>query len=147
MRLPAFFKSKSLRNIAVGCALLAFLFLIFKAGEFAGYRRGHFSSSWADSYHRNVGVPVSGFLRGVSGKASFAGHGAYGPIVKIEDSTLTVQGRDNAQKLVNLSPSVTIRISGRTATQSDLNIGDRIVVIGPTNQEGRIEAKFIRVLR
>ena len=134
MRFSALFTSRIFRNIVLGCALFAFLFVVFKTGESAGYREANILSRW------NFRGPAGRFLHGFSRSASVSAHGAYGPITKIDGSMIVIQGRDKTKKTVVVLPGAVIRRSGGNMTQADLKIGDRIVAIGATNQEGRIEA-------
>lgn len=147
MQVHNFFQSKKFKCTLGGIAMLAILLAVFKAGEFMGYRKADFSYRWAENYHRNFGGPVGGFLRGFQSRTSLGGHGSYGPIIKIEPSLLTIQGRDHTEKIIKLFPATVIRRSGETIAPSDLKVDDRIVVIGAPNSDGQIEAKFIRVFR
>ena len=44
-----FFQSKPFKILAVGILALIVLLLVFKAGEFVGYRKARFSYKWGEN--------------------------------------------------------------------------------------------------
>lgn len=121
-----------IKKIIVGIIIVL---VAFGAGTFVGMRRANFSMRWAENYQRNFGEP------------RFNAHGISGQIIKIEGSTLVINGRDNVEKIILTTASTTIngfRINLKTA---DLKAGDNIIVIGNPNDTGQIEARFIRLMR
>jgi hypothetical protein len=73
-------------------------------------------------------------------------HGAIGKIIKKELPTIIVQDKDNTEKVVLIKADTQIQKIKEKATQADLKIDDFIVVIGTPNEQGQIEAKFIRIM-
>lgn len=73
-------------------------------------------------------------------------YGTAGAIVKIEGSNLIISGRDNIEKSILVSTSTIIRMYQDTLHPADLKAGQQITVIGSPNNQGQIEAKFIRLL-
>jgi len=87
-------------------------------------------------------LPIKDF----SGKEFIDAHGTYGQIVKVTSSTLIVKGRDNVEKIVVVNDDTSIMRLRGVIKISGLKINDNIIVIGEPNEQGQIEAKFIRFL-
>lgn len=145
------FQSKKFKIALVAIGALIVLLLVFKAGEFVGYRKARFSYKWGENYNRNFAGPRSGFFGnfGLSfgDKDYINAHGTFGSIIKIDGSTLIVKGSDNVEKTILISDTTTITSRRETIKAGDLKIDDRVVVIGSPNEQGQIEAKLIRVFR
>ncbi len=146
MDLKDFIKSKPYLAIALLVAVIAVLFLTFSAGMFVGFHKARFSYQWGENYHKNFGGPQGGFLEGFRGKDLIDANGVAGQIMKIDNSTLVIRGRDDVEKIVAIKNDSVIKRFNETVKLSDLKIDDLIVVIGEPNNSGQIEAKFIRVL-
>ena len=129
--------------------LIVFL-LIFKLGIAVGYQKAAFSYRWGENYHRNFGGPKGGFMREfnqeISGGDFIGGHGTFGQIISIADSELVVRGKDNVEKIIVVNENTDIRRFRDTIQIEDLIVDEPIVVIGEPNDQGQIEAKFIRIM-
>ena len=133
--------------VAVACLVgLAVLVGTFSLGVFVGYHKARFSYAWGENYHRNFGGPMGGLFQDFSGKEFIDAHGTFGQIVKVNSSTLVVKGRDSVEKIVVVKDNTSIMRLRDSIKILDLKINDNIVVIGEPNEQGQIEAKFIRFL-
>ena len=145
------FQSKTFKRVLIGLGALIVLLLVFKAGEFVGYRKARFSYKWGENYQRNFAGPRGGFFgnfgRGFGDRDYTNAHGTFGSVIKIDGSTLIVKGSDNVEKTVLVSDKTTITSRRETIKTSDLKVDDRIAIIGSPNEQGQIEAKLIRVFR
>lgn len=147
------FQSGKFKMALIAIATVIVLLLVFKAGEFVGYKKAGFSYRWAENYHRNFGGPREGFFRDFDGKDYINAHGISGSIIKIDSlasssqATLIIKGDDNVEKTILVSDKTTIISRRETIKASDLKADDRIVVIGSPNEQGQIEAKLIRLFR
>ena len=141
------FKSRGLKiTIAIiGCLII--LLLVFKVGEFVGYNKANFSLKWAENYHRNFGGPNSGFGKDFPGPGpGFAsGHGFFGTLLKVDGDNMVVQGPDNIEQTISVSGTTTVMGAGGNLKISDLKIGSRLDAIGTPDNQGNIQAKFVRV--
>ncbi len=138
-----------LKWIITGLAGFIIIVLVFGAGVWVGGEKARFSYYWAESYHKNFGGPRPGFLgdwQNFPAGDFIEGYGAFGEIIKIDDSMLVVKGRDNVEKIILIKDNTTIERFRDTIKITDLKIGEYIVVIGEPNNAGQIEAKFIRLL-
>lgn len=136
-----------LKWIIVGLVCFVLVILAFGAGVKVGTSKAKFSYRWAESYHKNFGGPRGGFVddwRRFPAGDFISGHGAFGEIIEINDSGFVVRGRENVEKVVITNEETTIT-KGRETIKNGLKVGDRVVVIGSPNEEGKIEAKLIRV--
>jgi hypothetical protein len=153
-----FFQSKTFRIGLIFIGALIVLLLVFKAGVFVGYKKAQFSYRWGENYHRNFAGPRSGFFgdfrRGLGDRDYINAHGTFGSIIKIDPAagsgqaaTLIVKGSDNTEKTILVSDKTTIKSRREAIKIKDLKVDDRIVIIGSPNEQGQIEAKFIRLFR
>ncbi len=61
-RLNIFFRSPTLRRIAIGIGVSALVLFIFQVGIIVGSRRAVFGYHWQENYRRNFGGERRGFL-------------------------------------------------------------------------------------
>jgi len=128
--------------------LIVFVLILvaFGFGVRIGVIKATYSYRWADNYHRNFGGPADGFWGNVEQfpAGDFMGaHGVFGDVIEVKDGSVVIQTPDNKENVVVLGSDTTI--TKGTKTLQTLQVGDHITVIGTPNQEGQIEAKFIRV--
>jgi hypothetical protein len=144
-----FLKSKIIIIVIVILFSLALLVGTFSAGMAVGYRKARFSYAWGENYHRNFGGPREGFLgniRDFVGGDFIEGHGAFGQIVKIDNQTIILKGRDNVERIITVKDDTSLERFRESIKLIDLKIDDYIIVLGSPNNLGQIEAKFIRVM-
>ncbi|MFA5827539.1 MAG: hypothetical protein WC839_03535 [Candidatus Paceibacterota bacterium] len=140
------FESKVLVGFLYGIGTIIIIVLIFSAGISIGFHKASFGRNWGDNYERNFGFGM------MSGRQMFNNnnfpnaHGAVGKILKIELPTIIVQDKDSIEKVVLIKNNTEIQKMMQKITISDLKIDDYIVVIGNPNEQGQIEAKFIRIM-
>lgn len=67
-----------------------------------------------------------------------------GEITAIDDKTMTVKFQDGSSKIVLLSTTTTINKSVEAST-SDLQVGTKVSVFGPQNQDGSITGQNIEL--
>jgi hypothetical protein len=119
--------------------------LVFQLGVFVGLRKGGFSNTWGKNYGQNFGLPPKGPLGAFEGKEFFGGHGVAGEVIKIEEKSLVIKGRDGLEKIVNILANTIIREGGKTLKLSEIKIYQEVVIIGAPNPDGTVSAKMIRV--
>lgn len=146
MDINKLFQSKTFKIILISVAALIVLLSVLAAGMFIGFKKAGHSYSWGENYYQNFGGPSRGFPGDFAGKDFMGGHGVDGQIIKIDGSTLLIEGRDNVEKIVLIKEDTLIRRLRETIKLSDLKVDEQIVVIGQPNDVGQVEAKLIRVL-
>jgi hypothetical protein len=139
-----FFESKLLFKILCGIGIVVIAFLIFYAGVTVGLSKASFGKAWGENYERNFGFGPDRPLLGANDFPN--ANGAIGKIIKIELPTIIVQDKDNTEKVILIKSDTKIEEMRQAVTANDLKINDFIVVIGSPNNQGQIEAKFIRVM-
>ena len=132
MDINNFLKQKSFKIIALAVGAVILLLLVFGTGVKVGTLKAHYSYKLAENYHRNFGDFINA-------------HGTSGLIIKIDGSTLIVKSGDNVEKTILISDQTTITSRRKTIKAGDLKVDDRVVIIGSPNEQGQIEAKFIRL--
>lgn len=136
-----------LKRVIIGLAGFIVIILIFGAGVKVGTLKARYSYRWADNYHKNFAGPRGGFLgdwRSFPSGDFIGGHGAFGEIIELSDSSFVIKGREDIEKIIVITEETIIK-KGRETIQDGLVVGNRVTVIGSPNEEGQIEAKLIRV--
>jgi hypothetical protein len=138
------FESKFSTRILIGIGTVIVVLLVFSAGMAVGFHKASFGHAWEENYERNFGMNPS---RSMFGRDNFPNaHGAIGKIIKVELPTIIVQDKNNTEKVVLIKDDTQIQEMMRNIKSSDLSINDYVVIIGSPNNQGQIEAKFIRVM-
>lgn len=145
-KLVRVFESKVFVGVLYGIGIVIVLVLIFSAGISVGFHKASFGRAWGENYEKNFGMrpnfPGPGFGQDKMPNA----HGAVGKIIKIELPTIMVQDKDNTEKVVLIKDDTKIQAVQKEIKNTDLKLDDFIVVIGSPNDQGQIEAKFIRLM-
>ncbi|HUX35560.1 MAG TPA: hypothetical protein VMV71_00840 [Candidatus Paceibacterota bacterium] len=140
----SFIKSK---KFVFTVAALIVLLLVFRLGMSFGYNRALFGAEWGQNYYKNFygsKSPVSP-VSGITDKGFLGMHGTVGTIIDLTSSTMSVKGQDNVERSVAIDGDEAIRKGSAEISVADLRIGDNVAVIGGPNENGQIEARFIRV--
>jgi hypothetical protein len=128
-------------------AILLAALLVFAGGVAVGYRKAEFSNGWNDSYAAHFARPGSPFEPMVGdGDDSPNPHGAFGEVVAIHEPVITIKGPTEAEKNVIIGAQTGIRKLHSPASTTDIMIGDTVVVIGEPDDQGQIDASFVRIL-
>ena len=146
MELKEIIKSRLYIVIILSLAAILFLVLTFGVGMYVGFHKARFSYQWGENYHKNFGGPRGGFLEGFGGKDLIDANGIAGQVIKINNSTLVIKGRDNTEKIILVKEDTIIMRFKESVKLVDIKLDDFIVAIGEPNDQGQIEAKFIRTL-
>jgi len=155
-----YFQSKTFKRIFCIVGILIIALVIFQAGMFVGFKKARGSYKWAENYERNFGGRFMEHGGKMGGKKGFFpsmpmgaqrgdfqnSHGVVGRVIKVALPTFAVSDRDNIEKVVIIKNDTNIARFHETATSTDLKTNDSVVVIGTSNDNGQIEAKFIRIM-
>lgn len=140
------FGSKVLKiTLGVIGALIVAL-LVFEVGFEVGSRKAGFSCHWGENYRRNFGGQTQGFLKEFKNEDLVGAHGVFGKIIKIDGQEIVIQDRGNVEKIVIVKDDTVIQRFRGTVNLTDLKVDDQVVIIGEPNTDGKIEARFIRIL-
>ncbi|MEI8249056.1 MAG: hypothetical protein WCG07_00995 [Candidatus Taylorbacteria bacterium] len=123
--------------------------LIFGAGVFVGYHKARFSNTWDTNYTRGVGMmnrSPSLFAPFLNDADDVNPHGTIGTIVSIKLPLIMVKGQSEAEKVIVVGSSTRIRVMHTIGSTDDLKVGEFITSIGNPNDQGQIEASFIRIM-
>ena len=139
-----------LKLVIIGLIGFVVLIIVFGAGVKVGTLKARYSYRWAENYHKNFAGPRGGFFgdwREFPAGDFISGHGVFGSIIKIDGNTLIIKEENNIEKTVLILDKTTVTSRRETIKSNELKIDDRIIVIGSPDDQGQIEAKFIRVIR
>ncbi len=138
------FESKILVKFLYVIGIIIIAILIFSAGISIGFHKAGFGRDWGENYERNFGMRPDRMMFG--GNNFPNAHGATGKIIKIELPTIIVQDKYNTEKVILIKDDTQIQETMQNIKMSNLAVDDYIIVIGTPNEQGQIEAKFIRVM-
>ena len=124
------------RKVLIVLGVLMVLSLVFRIWMFAGHRRAEFM-------YRGHGFPSAHsmphfLIRG--------GNGVVGSVSSVALPSFTVILRDGITAKILTASTTVIRNDSGDASSTALTPGEMVVVIGDSNQNGAVDAKFIRVL-
>lgn len=139
---------KTIKKIILICLILVFIFLIFSLGVLVGETKARFYYSWLGNYHNNFRGPKMNFKDFENFPPQFnlmRGHGLFGEIIQIKDNDLVLKDENGIEKVIILSDNTLIKKNFLNLTKENLKNGDKIMVIGSPNDQGQVEAKFIRI--
>jgi len=143
------FQSKTFKKVVIGIVVAFLVLLILGIGMMIGFKKASFSFRWGENYHKNFGGPKQGFfgeMNQAMGGDFIEGHGVFGEVVKIENSTLIIKGGDNIEKIVLIKDDTSIMRGREKINIFDLETNNFVVVIGEPNDDGQIEAKILRLM-
>ena len=144
INLKKVFDSKLFTRFLYGVGGALVVSVIFSAGILVGFHKASFGRAWGEHYIDNFGTG-DGSTMGINQHFPNA-HGAIGKIIKIELPTIIVQDRDNTEKVVLISDDTDIENGRAEATSADLQLNNFVVVVGAPDDQGQIEAKFMRII-
>ena len=139
---------KTKRLLWILCAVLAVL-VGFGLGIIVGYRRAVFAANWNRNYYPNFyGAPSSGVMMGMGPAQAppFNPHGVVGEVIDIGSSSLSIKDSDDNEQSVFVASATPIREMNNTISLSAVEVGDQVTIIGEPNDNGQVEARFIRVV-
>ena len=121
---------------------------VFALGLNIGFRKAGFTYSWASHYKSNFGAPQTAqLIPPPPSNGYFNPHGVFGQILSANGTTsVIIKDSDSNEKTILLSPGAVIRQDYQTILPQNLKAGEQIVVIGEPNDQGQIQAKFIRII-
>lgn len=142
------FQSKKFTKTLCGVGVVVAVLFVFQAGVFVGYKKASFSHRWGDNYHRAFGERKhKGFFYKSAFQKDFSvAHGSVGKIISISLPSITIEDSDNTEKIALISDKTIIRRFRETINPTDLRTNDFAVVIGSPDDQGRIEARLIRIM-
>jgi hypothetical protein len=160
MEMEKVVKSSYFKWTLIVIAALIVVMGAFRLGMMVGFRKANFAYSWDENYPRNFGGPRPGMMMGGfdrrdrdfggfkpfnDGRFMMNPHGAAGKIVSVASSTFAIKGEDNIEKTVIIGKDTSIVERRQDLSITDLKTGDEVMVLGDPNEQGQINAKFIRI--
>lgn len=154
-------KAQSFKSVGIIFLALFVLLVTFSAGVQVGLHKARFSHAFGENYERNFagmkddprgGGPDFGGERlrmrpEMFGPGEFRNaHGVAGEILSLSGDSLVIKGRDNQESTVRITDTTIINRGPDTIQQSDLKVGDKLVVVGKPGEDGVIGAHLVRVL-
>ncbi|HEY1041199.1 MAG TPA: hypothetical protein VGE63_00535 [Candidatus Paceibacterota bacterium] len=121
---------------------------IFRMGAAYGFRKASFGQSWHNNYIQNFGPrpgPRGGKMVIIRNEFPNT-HGTMGRVLAVDLPNITVEDRDNTEKVITISNTTSIKNMRDDGKPEDIKVDSVIVVIGEPSEDGTIAAKLIRIL-
>ncbi len=137
-----------LKWVIIGLLVIVVIVLIFGVGLLVGEKKSKFSYRWAEQYHKMFAGPQAGFFgdwRSFPRGEFTEAHGAFGEIIEMKENEFVIKGRGDVEKVILITDKTIIQKGREKVKKEDLKVGNFVVVIGSPNEEGKIEAKMIRI--
>ncbi len=116
----------------IGMGIVLSVALVFGAGFFVG------------RFTERNALPIAPLLeRSFPGAGS---HGATGAIETIQDKIITLKVRDGTSRQIVTDNATRFERNLRKISISDLKAGDRIIVVGTPDVQGKLKARVIRII-
>ena len=143
-----FFQSKKFTQALYGVGVAIAVLFVFQAGVFVGYKKASFSHRGGDNYFRAFGERKHKgiFYKDALQKDFSVAHGSMGKIISLDLPSFVIENSDNTEKIALISEKTVVRRFRETISPAELNIDDFVVVIGSPDDQGRIEARLIRLM-
>jgi len=146
MNTNEFFKSSKFKALLCTIALFLGAVIIFEAGVAVGYHRAAFAYQWNENYFRDSHDPRSFFAVFSRDADDPNPHGAIGQVVSVNLPEFMVKGPDSPEQIVVTGPGTAFRLFHGDGTSTDLKAGQQVIVIGSPNDQGDIQASFVRIM-
>jgi hypothetical protein len=124
---------------------LVFLLLFFRLAFNLGVRKGAYACKWSENYHRNFGGP-SGENMMMDKDPSMPSHGVFGQVIGTATDTLIIKQNDGVETSVAVTDDTIIELLHQRVPLHEVHLYETVVVIGQPDENGRIEATFVRIL-
>ncbi|HEY5220806.1 MAG TPA: DUF5666 domain-containing protein [Candidatus Paceibacterota bacterium] len=140
-------QSKKVRAVLWILGGLIALFVVFGLGIAVGYDRAGFAAGFDRNYYRIFfGGTPGGPIGLMAPPMPSATHGVVGTIIDVGTSTISVTDQENNEQSIMVSLGTVIRDGDSDSAIGDMVVGDQIAVIGEPDNDGQIEARFIRII-
>lgn len=159
MEIKEFSQSKTFRVVVIVVGVFLVALVSFATGVKVGFHKAKFSYAFGENYERNFVGDRRGMMSGGRGgmmerfgffdrldERDFRNaHGLVGEILSVTADTLIVKDRDGQENSVAITSNTLVKRGRDTLAAGDLQVGDRIVVIGQPSEKGVVNADLIRV--
>jgi hypothetical protein len=149
------YENKNLKIAAMIVGGLLLVLIIFAAGVGVGLKKARFSFRWGENYERNFMGPrpsfgdpgfMDGMMRSFEGRDFRNPHGLSGTIISVSNNNLIIKDNDGKENTVGVTDKTIIKKAPLDNLKlSDLQIDDRVVVMGRPEDSGVVDAILIRV--
>jgi hypothetical protein len=117
--------------------------IVFQVGFIVGFHEASFEVRWQANYGRNFAGPL-GNPADLDDRLPNP-HGAFGTVTSVEFPTFTIVGPRETEKVIRMGSSTILRSGFDTVSTDAVRVGEEAVVIGTPNNQGEIDATFIRL--
>lgn len=145
-KIKALYTHRKLRVASYSIGGLFILGLTFQLGVLVGYHKANFARNWGDHYNKNFGMERPDSMRGMMHGKFPNAHGATGKVISLSLPTFVILDRDGIEKSIIITDKTIIKNGMNNASSSELKSDSMVMVLGDPTQDGKVEAKLIRIM-
>ncbi len=142
------------KRILVAVLVLLVALGIFQAGVFVGYKKASVHYRIGEQYYgqmmrkgdRPRGDKSGQMMRGMMPPVFPGTNGIVGEVVSVGTSSIVVADPNGIEKVVLIGTTVPVKRFKEKIKVSEVNAGDRVVIIGASSATGEIQAELVRVM-
>lgn len=143
-----FFTSKIVFGVLIGLGACVLLLGSFALGVTIGQRKAAHLCAWGQNYDQMFGPqrhgpPLARFP--FNSAETPESQGVFGKVLSVSGSDIVVQGKDNVEQNVLVTTSTVIRNGAGQGSLQGIHPDVQASVFGPSNAQGQIEARLIRI--
>ncbi len=144
---PIYKTPNFLKGLLIGVVTIIVLLGVFQLGMIVGSRKANFAYQRFGLYTSGgpEGMPRIGMM-GLPLPGSFDPHGATGVVISNDgQKRMIIKGPDGSEKIVIFSTTTDVQEGAQAIPPSQIPDDKHVVIFGNPDEQGQIEAKFIRV--
>lgn len=143
-RAKAWVRSENFKFVAMITVAILALILAFQAGMAFGFHRASFTYRLDQNYGRTFGRTTDRLM--LPGPQAPGGHGAFGKIVSVSDSSILIAADNHPEQQVTFGADTLIKDLDANASSTALTAGSYVIVFGDPTDAGSIDARLIRIV-
>lgn len=135
-----------IKGLITGVVILIILLGVFQLGVFVGSRKAGLAFRRFELFSNMPGGPPRHGPMGLPLPGTFESNGAVGSVILNDGQRMILKGFDGSEKVIVYSTTTEIQDGQNTLQPTDIPENKRIVIFGRPDENGQIEARFIRLL-
>lgn len=142
---PVYKAPNFIKGLLIGVITIIVLLGVFQLGMFVGSRKANFAYQRFGLYSGGPDMPQIGMM-GLPLPGNFDPHGATGVVISNDgQKRMVVKGPDGSEKIIIFSTTTDVQEGAQVIPPSQIPDDKHVVIFGNPDEQGQIEAKFIRV--
>lgn len=148
---PVYKTPTFLKGLIIGVIAIIVLLGVFQLGMIVGSRKANFAYQRFGFYNASMpnnnpsDMPRMGMMD-LPLPGNFDPHGAAGVVISNDgEKRMVVKGPDGSERIIIFSTTTDVQDGNQNIPPSEIPDNRRVVIFGNPDEQGQIQAKFIRV--